>query len=560
MSIKQRIFGIGAFLTGLIAAISAIAIYTSAQVADGIAQNEERNGQLSVVQTMIRDGVLPATLGAMDAIVDRASGEVGANLREEISGALTVVHDNTDILIGLADTPEERDLAQQFKAEFPRFEGYIVTDLYRAVTTGADEAEFARLDDEIDGLSSELQDILVQIETSVRAEADEAHDAMFALMATANTVLISAAIVGILLAVAGLSIFGTNLLRSLSGLKSVMGRLAEGDNTVEVPGVDRRDEIGDMARTVQVFKENALEMRRMRSEREANDLRTAESRAAEMTKLAQEFDSSVNAIVQDLAAASEQMRQGAQGLSGTASRTSEQAGNVASAAEEASANVETVAAASEELAKSIQEISRQVGTSAEIARDAVGEAEETHGVIQGLADASQRIGEVVELINAIAEQTNLLALNATIEAARAGDAGKGFAVVASEVKSLAGQTAKATGEIGSQIEGIQGATGQAVDAIARITRTIRRIDEIAASLASAVEEQQAATSEIARNVQEASEGTRHVTISIGEVTSAAGETGSAAQIMGETAEGLSTRAGDLRKAVDGFIQFIRKAA
>jgi len=269
------------------------------------------------------------------------------------------------------------------------------------------------------------------------------------------------------------------------------------------------------------------------------------------------FEASVQGMVDIVASAATELQSTAQGMEGTANSTSQQAGTVASAAEEASANVQTVAAASEELSSSISEISRQVQSSTDIAKNAVTESEKANENVQGLAEAANRIGEVIKMINDIASQTNLLALNATIEAARAGEAGKGFAVVASEVKNLANQTAKATEEIGAQISSIQDETGRAVTGIESIGNTIGQINEIATTIAAAVEEQGAATQEIARNVEQASSGTLEVTSHITDVSQAAQETGASAKEVLAAASELSSQAEQLSSEVTKFLEDIR---
>jgi len=285
-----------------------------------------------------------------------------------------------------------------------------------------------------------------------------------------------------------------------------------------------------------------------------------ENAASTLNTHAGNFEETVKGMVEIVAAAATELQSTAQTMEGTASHTTEQAGSVASAAEEASGNVQTVAAAAEELSSAIAEISRQVSQSTDIAGKAVSEAHRTNEMVQGLDDAAQKIGEVVSLINDIASKTNLLALNATIEAARAGEAGKGFAVVASEVKSLANQTAKATDQIKEQIGDIQSATQHAVGAIGGIGATIGEINEIASAIAAAVEEQGAATQEIARSVEEAASGTSQVTSSIGAVTEAATETGQAAGQVLEAAGELSGQAEMLTIEVSKFLETIRSDA
>jgi methyl-accepting chemotaxis protein len=342
-------------------------------------------------------------------------------------------------------------------------------------------------------------------------------------------------------------------------MTEAMGRLASGNMKVEVPGVGRHDEIGEMAGAVQVFKDNMIEAERLRAAQAESEKRAAAQRKTEMVKLADAFESAVGGIVQAVSSASTQLEAAAGTLTQTAEGTQERSTTVAAASEEASTNVQSVASASEELASSVSEISRQVQESAKIAGEAVTQAHETDARIGDLSQAAGRIGDVVKLITAIAEQTNLLALNATIEAARAGDAGRGFAVVAQEVKALAAQTAKATDEIGTQIAGMQTATSESVAAIKAIGATIARVSEIASAIAAAVEEQGAATQEISRNVQQAASGTSQVAANIGEVSRGASETGSASSQVLASAQSLSSDSKRLKLEVDRFLTNVRAA-
>ncbi len=366
------------------------------------------------------------------------------------------------------------------------------------------------------------------------------------------------AVVGLLLGL-GLAYFiGRSIVGPVTGMTSVMAKLAGGDKSVEIPARDSRDEIGEMARAVDVFKQSMLRADELAAEQRTEQERK-EQRQAAIEEYIGHFDSSVRESLEALASASTEMRATAESMTGTADQTSRQATAVAAASEQASANVQTVAASTEEMSSSIAEISRQVEQSTLVTRKAVEEARQTTATMEGLAGAAQKIGEVVQLIQDIASQTNLLALNATIEAARAGDAGKGFAVVASEVKSLATQTGKATEEIGGQITAIQAATGQAVAAMKSIDSTIGEISEISTTIAAAMEEQGAATREITRNTQEAARGTQDVSSNIGGVTLAASETGAAAaQVLGSSSE-LGKQAETLRSEVDDFLTKIRAA-
>ena len=367
-------------------------------------------------------------------------------------------------------------------------------------------------------------------------------------------------ILAVLLSIAGLCMaVARSITKPLTGMIACMQRLADGEREIEIPAQDRGDEIGCMAATVQVFKENSERVAQMEAERIEQERRAADEKRRSMNELADDFETKVKAVVDIVSSASTQMQSTARSMSSTADETNQKSTAVAAASEEAAANVQTVSASAEELSASIAEIGGQVSQSAEIARGAAEQAEQTNEQVAGLVEAARKIGEVVNLIQDIAEQTNLLALNATIEAARAGEAGKGFAVVANEVKSLATQTAKATEEIGGHIAGIQNATTSAATAIEGIGKTVDRMNEIAGAIAAAVEEQAAATSEISRNVEQASAGTQEVSQNIASVTQAASETGASASEVLSAATELAGQSDVLRGEVESFIQSVRVA-
>jgi methyl-accepting chemotaxis protein len=402
-------------------------------------------------------------------------------------------------------------------------------------------------------VSAELQVIVddaiaAQNELGPVASQNMANGIMIAMTVSGIAILVGV-VVGFVVAL--------GITRPVVAMTKAMGVLANGDMTVQIPAQGQKDEIGAMAKAVQVFKDNMIEADRLRAEQEETKKRAEAARRQGMLDMADRFESSVGGIVNGVTSAATELQATAQALSATAEETSRQSTAVAAASEQTTQNVQTVAAATEELSSSIREIGNQVTESSRIVAGAVTQAEDTNAKVKGLADAAQKIGEVVTLINEIASQTNLLALNATIEAARAGEAGKGFAVVASEVKNLATQTGRATEEIAGQVKAIQDSTESAAQAIHAITVTINRVNEISTAIASAVEEQGAATQEISRNVQEASTGTAEVSTNITGVTQASQQTSAGSTQVLASASELASNGERLKKEVDTFLHTVR---
>jgi methyl-accepting chemotaxis protein len=439
--------------------------------------------------------------------------------------------------------------------------GYFGTygQLREAVLAAGATGEYALTGDEFLKRATEGIDTILVLARAMGHAAESAAErtrSESTLLLALHSALLAA---GIALALVTFWVVLIRVVRPLTGMTAAMRRLAGGDTSVAVVGVGRRDEIGEMAKAVEVFKNNAVEMTRLQVEQEELKRQAERDRRRAAHELADSFEATVKEVVGSVSSSSTEMEATAQSMSSTADRTKHQALAVAAACEEASANVETVAAAAEELTASVAEIGRQVEQASRIAQSATEQGARTDATVHGLATAAQRIGEVVALIDDIASQTNLLALNATIEAARAGEAGKGFAVVASEVKALASQTARATEDIRSQIAAIQGATDTAVTAIREICGTIVEINSISAAITSAVEEQGAATQEIARNIQEAARGTEQVSANIGGVTTSTADTGAAASQVLSSANELAQQSARLTAEVDRFLATVRAA-
>ncbi|HEX8416920.1 MAG TPA: methyl-accepting chemotaxis protein [Methylobacterium sp.] len=497
-----------------------------------------------------------ASIQTKYAIIDvkgTGSSSIPTIFAEEKARSITA----TDRLSELADTDQRRAVNRDLKAQLLTYLATAEKGLELGLREDPDAERFDR--EEIRKVRRSLSELISQrVENNV-GELAKAKQEAADLADTATWTLAASAVAGLVIAiglVVSIVIFGVT--RPLQGMTGAMGHLAGGNLEIQVEGIERKDEVGTLARSLQVFKDNAITARRLAAEQEAEN--RAKMRRAEMLDgLTKRFEANVSSMTQGLAGAATEMEATAQSMSATAEQAIKQSIAVGAAAEETSANVQTVASASEEMSASIQEIVEQVTQSSAMATRAVEDTRRTDATVQKLAQVAERITDVVALINTIAGQTNLLALNATIEAARAGEAGRGFAVVATEVKELAGQTAKATNDIRSQMGEIQGATGEVVADIQRIAHTIAEMSRFSSGIAAAMEEQGAATREIARNVQEAAQGTQQVTSNIDDVRQGAGVTAASASQVLSAAQELSRHSESLGREVTTFLAGVKAA-
>ena len=460
-------------------------------------------------------------------------------------------------LSALADNPERRAVTKSLKQEIAKFQQAADKSIALGLKNDNDAA--AKMSNsEVRAARRSVMQIAQKHTQTLNADMQSARGNLSFVANSVVLRLFTVAGTGLSLALVLLALVVVCLIvRPLAAMTGSMQRLAGGDLAVEVQGIGRTDEVGDLAQSLQVFKDNALTVKRLAAEQEQAKLAAAAAQKSALDATATAFEANVGHLVTVLSSSATELQATAQSMASTATQTNQQAATVAAAAEEAGTGVQTVAAAAEELTSSIHEITRQVAQSAAITQKAVGDTRRTDTLVRALAEGAQRIGQVVDMISNIAGQTNLLALNATIEAARAGEAGKGFAVVASEVKSLATQTARATDEIGAQIRQIQSATTEAVEAIKAISATIEEVSTIATTIASAVEEQGAATLEISRNIQQTAASTQAVANTIAGVSQAANDTGAAAnQVLG-AAGGLSQQAEQLNAEMSTFLAGVR---
>ena len=545
---------------GIVAVVALALLSIISWNAANVVRRATNDNQVMLEQTQqlsdLRVGTIELVLAGMDSIIDADEGYVYDERLEVMDRSIDALRNSQELIHSAALRIGKPELSAEIAELTNTIDRVVRQELVQAIEARAGEEAYASFDDDIDEFGEGLVHILAEMQDEIAAQQKETSIALNKSADEASWRAFSMGTGSAIVLVLFLFVVGRTITVPIEELTRVMGKLAEGDLDAEVE-TDRGDELGRMAAAVQVFKDNAGEKIRLEREQEAAKLRTEEEKRQSMLEMADRFERQVKQVVDGVSSSATEMQATAQQMSTTAEETTRQSASVATASDEATANVQTVAATAEELSASIAEIGRQVNQSAKIAANAVEEAETTNDTVQGLAAAASKIGEVVELINNIAGQTNLLALNATIEAARAGEAGKGFAVVAGEVKNLANQTAKATQDISDQILAIQTETNDAVGAIERIRDVITEVNEIATTIATAVEQQGVSTQEIARNVQQAARGTQDVNQNIESVSRAASETGSAASQVLSASQDMSRQAEGLRSEVDRFLREVR---
>lgn len=554
LSIKQKLLGILCLLTIILGMTNAMVFY--------IASGEEKTLNTIYVDRVVpmRDLKIIADEYAVSIVDATHKARNGGMTTQEALAAINKAQGNIATLWKAYNetylVPEEKALVAKANPMMDSANKSVVKlvgHLEADDRTALDEYVRNELYPQIDPISGVISELISLQVTVVEGEYNSAK----AELKTDGNISIALIVVA-----AGGVLFGGyttlyGVLHPMHTLTTAMSSLANADWSTNVPALDRHDEIGVMAKTVEIFKKNGMDAEHLRSEQEAQKVRTAQERRKAMNDLADNFEKMVGAIVNAVTAQATELQATAESLSATAIETSQKSATVAAASEEATANVQTVASATEELSASVNEIQMRVNQSSELVKQATVQVNATSNRVDSLAAAASKIGSVVQLISDIASQTNLLALNATIEAARAGEAGKGFAVVASEVKNLASQTEKATGDIAQQIKAIQDETGFSASAIISVAKAMSDINQTSSAIAAAVEEQGSATREIARNVSEAAHGTQEVSNNIVGVNEAAQRAGAATTQVLSAANELARNGESLKFQVASFLTEVR---
>jgi methyl-accepting chemotaxis protein len=550
--LPRLLIGFGVLVL-LIAGLSGFAIY-SGQTSRTLFDNVSRLKNAEIEDQRAEKRVAEGRMHVWTALATDDQNEW-----QKAAASFQSAHAKLTELIAITRDPARLAMANQLQAAVTAYEAKAAQEkVFRGKNAALDSPEAKAVTADAKASADSIQAIAEPLADAYEKAAASSSTEAVDRIAESIDIAIVIGIASILSGIALAFFIGRSIAQPIKGMTDAMGSLAARNMTIEIGGLGRKDEIGAMAKAVQIFKDSMITADRLAAEQAAEN-EAKLRRAQKVDALTKSFEAKVGQLVGVLSSAATEMEATAQSMAATAEETDRQSVTVASASEQTSANVQTVATATEELSSSIQEISRQVAQSTSIAGKAVAEARHTDKTVQALATGAQKIGEVVQLIQNIASQTNLLALNATIEAARAGDAGKGFAVVASEVKSLANQTAKATEEVSAQIATIQRTTGEAVAAIRGIGETIEEINQITTAIAAAIEQQGSATHEISRNVQQAAQGTQEVSSSIVSVKEAATTTGAAASQVLSAAGDLSRQSEQLTNEVNGFIDNLKTA-
>jgi methyl-accepting chemotaxis protein len=557
LSIRKKLICAGVFAVSTIAVASLAGVFGMASSNSGLSlvtQNTSavrQQMQVDMMHDALRADVLMAMhVGPSGSAEDKRGvhddlQEHAASFKESLAN-LRTLHVSTDIDAAVAEAGPKLDT---YIAGATQIVDSALVDPAAAVKAFPD---FIRNFQDLEKVMERLGDLIESNSGRISSGAEKTNHFLL-------TVLCTLAAIATALQLSISVLLSNGISRPLSAMTAAMAKLASGDTTASIPARERRDEIGAMAKAVEVFKVNMIAAADL-SVAQETERKAKEARMEIMSNRTKAFDGAVRETLATVAAAGRQMEVSAMSMQTSATETNHQSTAIAAASEEASVNVRSVSAATEELSASIQEISRQVNESSQVSAKAVAQATDARDVVRGLDAAAQKIGKVVDLITEVAEQTNLLALNATIEAARAGDAGKGFAVVAAEVKTLARQTAKATGDIATQIADIQSTAGNSIRTIESIFATIGQVEQIATTIAAAIEQQAAATAEIARSVEQAAAGTRDVSSNVAMVSNAAGRTGQVSSEVLASAKGLLVQSASLTKEVDSFLSDIRRAA
>ncbi len=535
----------------------AVAWISARKSEQAMADVERLSANLSVVEGM-RLANVELVLAAMDSIVDKDEGKVLPERTQAIEDAIKKIRDGIETARTTAEAIGQPDLMATFETDLAAVAKAIQVDLKTMIEANATTEEFTKLDDAIDGGGENMIGALTTISEKGGEVLKETIASANSTASMARFAQIGTALLAILLIAPAMLFVVRSITAPLTRLRENMVQLADGELEIDIVDAGRSDEIGHMARAVEVFRDNAREQSRLSVASEAEQLQKAQ-RQERIDSLIAAFRTNVLERLSTVGANTEKMEETAVALTEVANATNQQASDASAASQQASSNVQTVAAAAEELAASISEIERQVEQTTKIVGEATGSAQETNEKVASLASAAQKIGDVVSLIQAIAEQTNLLALNATIEAARAGDAGKGFAVVAAEVKELATQTSKATEEISQQISAIQGSTDQAVEAIGAIAEKIESVNSFTTTIAAAVRQQGDATGEISENVNQAAVGTQHATDNIAGVTEAASRATASAEDVRHVSSDMAVQAQALEDAISAFLDDVAAA-